>query len=63
MSNSRALVLPFTVTRPVTLRELSIALDARDTKLGSCEVISGKELYTLAGLRRRDHAGPFGHKA
>jgi hypothetical protein len=33
------LMLPFTVTRPVTIQEISIILDPRDTKLDS-----GREL-------------------
>jgi hypothetical protein len=32
-------MLPFTVTKPVTKQEISIALDARDTRLAS-----GREL-------------------
>src|SRR5712664_81751 len=42
-----ARLLPFTVTRPVTVQEMSIAFDARDTKLDSWRELTNGNLFSV----------------
>src|SRR5229473_3423314 len=42
-----ARLLPFTVTRPVTVQETSIALDARDTKLVSWRELKNGNIFSV----------------
>ncbi len=49
-------MLPFTVTKPGTKQEISIALDAHDTKLDSGRELTNGNLFSVRIFEEGNHA-------